>query len=429
MSSGHCRAAAVKSGEAGEAEGRRKFELADVVRRFGDEYRRSNYLSSGQSKALWAIEHCRTARLGGHKQKCDQCGYVSRLYNSCLNRHCPKCQFVKKARWLAARESELLPVGYFHNVFTQPHHLNGLVLQNRRKMYDLLFSCCGATLLEFAARPRHGITGRLGITALLHTWDQLLQLHPHIHCVVTGGTLSSDGKRWTHSRADYLFCVKALSKVFRGKYLNGLKRLYENGELKLHGSLAALQDPKRFGKLINRLYAIDWAVYSKPPFGGPQTVLKYLNRYTHRVAISNHRILNVDAEGVTFSWRDRRNEDQRRTKALEGVKFLKRFMLHALPRGYVRIRYFGFMGGSKRKQNLETCRRLLNVKPEPKPAPEQKPAPDKKPRPEKTTEALFLELTGKPIDLCPRCGKGRMIKVAVLPPITGPPKAARRAAS
>jgi len=421
VSSGCCRAAAGKVEQ--------KFELADVVSLFGEEYRRSNYLTAEQSKALWAIKHCRSARLGGHLQRCDSCGHDVPLYNSCLNRHCPKCQFVKKARWLAARESELLPVGYFHTVFTQPHHLNGLVLQNRRKMYDLLFTCCSATLQEFAASARHGLKGKLGITALLHTWDQLLQLHPHVHCVVTGGVLSPDGSRWKNSRADYLFCVKALSKVFRGKYLEGLKRLYEKGQLKLGGSLASLTDPRRFRRLLDRLYSINWAVYSRPPFAGPRTVLKYLSRYTHRVAINNRRILNVSGQGVTFSWWNRRNENRKRSKTLEGVKFLKRFMLHVLPKGYMRIRYFGFMGGSMRKRNLETCRRLLNVEPQPKPVPEGKSEQEQssKPRREKSTEELFLDVTGRPIDLCPRCRKGRMIRVCVLPPITGPPKKRREA--
>jgi len=431
VSSGHCRAAAVKSEELE----RNPFELADVVRLFGEAYRRSTYLTPEQSKALWSIEHCRSARLGGHLQRCNSCGHETPLYNSCLNRHCPKCQFVKKARWLAARESELLPVGYFHKVFTQPHHLNGLVLQNQRQVYDLLFSAGSGTLREFAASGRNEIKGQLGITTLLHTWDQQVRLHPHLHCVVTGGALSPDGRRWSNSREEYLFCVKALSKKFRGKYIDGLKRLYRKGELTLCGSLAPLREPKRFRKLVDRLYARDWVVYSKPPFSGPKTVLKYLSGYTHRVAVSNHRILNVNGEGVTFSWLDRASDNQRRSMKLKGVDFLKRFMLHVLPKGYMRIRYFGFMGGSKRKQNLETCRRLLGVEPESKPeqTPEQKPEPErrkdqeKKPRPEKTAGELFLELTGKPIDLCPRCRKGRMIRVCELPPLTGPPGKMRSA--
>jgi hypothetical protein len=464
MSSGGSRAAAAER-EAGGGAGRGKFELADVVRLFGGEYRRSNHLTSQQSRALWAIEHCRTARLGGHIRKCDndECRHEVPVYNSCLNRHCPKCQFVRRAAWLSARLGELLPVPYFHPVFTQPHHLNGVVLCNRRAMYDLLFSSAGRTLVKFAASGRHGIEGRLGITAQLHTWDQLLRFHPHVHCIVPGGALSRDGESWTHSREDYLFCVQALGIVFRGKFLDGLKRLYRRGGLRFYGATASLRDPKKFGRLVDRLYARKWNVYCKPPFAGAEKALEYLSRYTHRVAIGNRRILNVAAEGVTFSWRDRGNGDRQRIETLEGVKFLARFMLHVLPRGYMRIRYFGFMGGPKRGRNLETCRRLLGVTPEPEPAereperepeakpeavprpaaqedPEEKPEerhprpPDpraerrshaqprrEKPQPRKTAAELYLELTGRPIDLCPRCGRGRMIKVAVLPPTTGPP--------
>ena len=458
MSSGHCRAAAVKS----EGPGPGRFELADVVRRFGDDLSRSVHLEPQQSKALWSIKHCRTERLGGHKQKCDECGYESRLYNSCLNRHCPKCQFARRARWLQARIAELLAVAYFHTVFTQPHHLNGVTQWNQRLMYNLLFSCSAATLLEFAASGRHGMKGRLGITSLLHTWNQLMGHHPHVHCIVPGGVISADRQSWTHSRGEYLFCTEALGQVFRGKYLEGLKGLYDNGELKLYGKLT---DPKQFRKLIDRLYSVNWNVYCKSSFAGPERALAYLSNYTHRVAISNYRILDVDGQGVTFSWLDRNNGNRRRTKKLDGVKFLERFVQHVLPKGYMRIRYFGFLGGSKRKENLETCRRLLGMKgplalPVPEPEPEDEPAPapeieegpgsdpepptDSGPEPVLPTEPaagreqkrkpkqgqartksvaeLFLEITGRPIDLCPRCRKGKMVRVAVLPPATGPPR-------
>jgi len=406
VSSGCCRAAAVKAR-------RKNTELADVVRLFGDEYRRSVSLPRHELKVLRDIELCRTARLGGHLYKCDRCGHEQPQYDSCRNRHCPKCQSLAKARWLDARRRELLPVGYFHVVFTLPHILNVLALWNKRLIYDLLFACASETLKQFAASGRHRMMGHPGITAILHTWDQRIKQHPHLHCVVSGGALSFDGQRWMSSRKKFLFPVRALSKVFRGKFLAKLEELYCKDKLRFYGEVAPLSRPGSFDRLLENLRRKEWIVYSKAPFATPEKVLNYLGSYTHRVAISNYRIRSVSKRGVSFFWRDRANGNRSRVMTLKGSEFLKRFMLHVLPKGYVRIRYYGLLAGSQKKANLAVCRRLLRVAPPPG---QEKEAP-----PEKTARELFFEMTGRDIDICPCCGKGRMIKIAVLPPETGPP--------
>ncbi len=392
------------------APARPSWELADVFRLYGQEYRRKHKLPVSHLKVMHAVEVCRTRCLGGHLERCDRCGHERPAYNSCRNRHCPKCQSLAKARWLEARRRELLPVGYFHTVFTLPHELNPLALRNKRTVYDILFASAAETLKEFAASGRHKLRGKPGFTAALHTWDQKLLQHVHLHCVIPGGALSFDRKRWMRSRSKFLFPVKALSKVFRGKFTAKLEAAFSRGALRFPGSIAALAGPESFKSLLAGLRSKPWVVYAKPPFASPLKVLDYLGRYTHRVAISNHRILDVGSETVTFAYRDRADGNQRKTMKLPAEEFIRRFLLHVLPKGYMRIRHFGFLAGPNRKRDLARCRELLGLEAQP-------------PEPEKmSTEELVLELTGIDLTACPCCRHGRMRKVTELQPLTGRPR-------
>ncbi len=297
-------------------------------------------MTRGQHRALRAIAACRTAALGGHTEACDVCGAIRVAYNSCRNRHCPKCPTIAKARWVAARRAELLPIEYFHVVFTLPHALNPLAQGNPRVIYNLLFQAATATLATFGDDPRH-LGGELGVIAILHTWGQTLVQHLHLHCVVTGGALTRDGARWLPAKPGFLFPVRALARVFRGKYLDGLRRAFDRGALRFAGSVAGLADPIAFGQFLATLRTPEWVVYAKPPFGGPDQVLEYLGRYTHRVALSNDRLVSL-AEGlVRFRWRDYAHGNRVKTMALPATEFLSRFLLHILPGGFVRIRHFG----------------------------------------------------------------------------------------
>jgi hypothetical protein len=335
-------------------------EVADIIRaqgaRFLDRYRSS--IDFQQLKAFRAIRNCRTAALGGHIDSCPRCGYQAISYNSCRNRHCPKCQTQSRQRWLAAREQELLATVYFHVVFTIPHELNVLAFENQRLFYSLLFSASAAATLGVAADRQH-LGAEIGILSILHTWGQNLLLHPHIHCVIPAGGISPDHKRWIHRRAQFFLPVKILSRVFRGKFIAGLRRLYRKNKLQCVGLAAALADPKEFSKLLRRLYRSDWFVYAKPAFGGPTQVLRYLGRYTHRVAISNHRLLAFDGERVTFRWKDYAHAGKQSTMTLEATEFLRRLFLHVLPKGFVRIRSFGFLSNRFRTNRLMICRQLL----------------------------------------------------------------------
>jgi hypothetical protein len=335
-----------------------------------------------------AIETCRTAYLGGHAEKCNCCGFKRPAYNSCRNRHCPKCQALVKARWLQDRKSELLPVGYFHTVFTIPHELNLIAMYNSRIIYDLLFRSVAETLQEFAADPKH-LGGKPGFTAILHTWDQKLLYHIHLHCVIPGGALSHDGKRWIHARKEFLFPVKALSKMFRGKFTAYLKEEFINGDLKIPEGVY-------FNRLLNQLWKKEWVVYAKAPFGGPEKVLDYLGRYTHRVAISNNRIKKVKNGMVSFTYRDRADGDSRKMLTLPAPELIRRFLKHVLPKSYMRIRHFGFLAPRSKGRDLARCRELLGVVTE-----------DVK-LPRKTPRQLMLEITGVDIEKCPRCKLGRM---------------------
>jgi len=338
--------------------------VADIIREYGNSFieRNRSWLTWLQLRVLFAIEHCRTAALGGHRDRCCQCGYEAISFNSCRSRHCPKCQTNARNNWLAERSKELLPVKYVHVVFTIPHDLSWLALQNKKIVYDLLFHSSAATLLEIAADPKH-LGAEIGFLSVLHTWGQNLQIHPHVHCVIPSGGLSPDHQRWVRPRYAFFLPVKVLSRVFRGKFIAGLKRAFKQKKLRFPGSMKPLAHQKAFDAFLRPLFRYDWVVYAKRPFGGPQHVLHYLARYTHRVAISNHRIVNVADGNVTFRWKDYAHHSQQRLMTITAEEFLRRFLLHTLPRGFVRIRFCGFLANRCRGALLPLCQQLL--KPDP----------------------------------------------------------------
>src|SRR5271157_4428711 len=337
-------------------------EVADLIRAAGPDFieRSHRWLTSRHRKVLTAIERCRTSALGGHVDECSRCGHRVISYNSCRNRHCPKCQGNARERWLADRQRELLPTRYAHVVFTLPHLLAPLALQNKKIIYGLLFRTSAETLLEIARDPKH-LGADIGFFSVLHTWNQKLQLHPHVHCVVPAGGLSADHTHWIKTRYAFFLPVKVLSRVFRGKFVAALKRAFRDGRLRFHGDLAPLAQPKTFSAWLRPLFRKDWVVYSKRPFGGPQHVLRYLGRYTHRVAISNHRLISFADGKVTFRWRDSAHNNEQKLMTLVLDEFLRRFLLHLLPDGFVRIRNFGFQANRKRATNLPLCFQLLGA--------------------------------------------------------------------
>lgn len=371
---------------------RPSWEVADVIRRAGrrflDRYQES--LTWPQVKVLNAIQRCRTAALGGHRDQCDRCGHQAISYNSCRNRHCPKCQTNARDKWLAARQQELLPVDYYHLVFSVPHALVPLMWQNKKLLFKLLFDASADTLLEVAADPKH-LGARIGFLSVLHTWGQTLQPHPHVHCVVPGGGLSPDHQHWIRAPNHFFLPVKVLSRVFRGKFVGGLRRTFRKNKLVFFGPCRPLAQEKAFSAFLRTLFREDWVVYAKRPFGGPEHVLHYLARYTHRVAISNHRLVDVTDANVTFRWKDYAHHNKRRTMTLTHEEFLRRFLQHVLPKGFPRIRYFGFLANRRRSAVLPLCRTLLAV--QPPPAPET------------------LTATPTILSLCPRCqGTMRIIE-------------------
>jgi hypothetical protein len=370
-------------------------ELADVFRRYGESYQRTHRLSASQQKVMRAVSVCRTQELGGHLDRCDACGFERPAYNSCRNRHCPKCQSLAKAKWLEKQTSELLPVGYFHLVFTLPHDLNRLILAHKKIGATLLFKAVSETLLEFGQRRLHGT---VGIIAVLHTWDQTLKDHFHLHCLVPAGALSIDRNRWIAARKNFLFPVKALSRVFRGKFLGLLQQACDKRKLP-----AANDEIKASRKK-------SWVVYAKKPFGSPAKVLDYLGRYTHRVALSNDRILQVENEKVTLSYRDRKDGERKKIMTLEAQEFIRRFLLHVLPDGFMRIRHFGFLANRSKKQALARCRKLLDLDPA---LPQSPILPAKD---------LLLKLTGVDLSRCPCCHEGAMIAVGDLPALSISPR-------
>ncbi len=373
-------------------------ELGEIVRQHGERYVATHGATSvQQQKVLRALGQCRTAALGGHLEACDRCGHQRAVYHSCRNRHCPKCQALAQADWLEARRADLLPVDYYHVVFTLPHELCPLALYRPRVVYDLLFRAANETLATFARDPRYfsgEAGGGLGTTAILHTWGQNLSLHPHLHCVVTGGGLSADGQRFVSPRhKGFLFPVRALAKVFRGKYLDGLRRAFDAGEL---------GDDVATKALCESLRRIDWVVYVKPPFAGPESVLAYLGRYTHRIAISNPRILSLENGRVAFRYRDYADGRKEKVMRLDALEFIRRFLLHVLPKRFVRIRHYGLLANRHRKEKLVRCRALLAA-PRPEP-PEQETVCEK-----------LLRLSGLDLLRCPACREGRMIAIAEIP--------------
>jgi predicted Zn-ribbon and HTH transcriptional regulator len=375
------------------------YEVADIVRRYGAAYRETHAVSLLQQRVLHAIAVCRTAALGGHIEQCNSCGYRRPVYNSCRNRHCPKCQSLARAQWLEERRAELLPVGYFHNVFTLPHELNDLAAANPRQLYGLLFQAVAATLQAFGADPQYRLGGQLGFTAVLHTWDQKLLYHVHLHCIIAGGALAWDGSRWIAARRNYLFPVRALSAAFRGRFLAGLQRLHAGGELRFPGRLQTLAAAPAFADWLAPLRGKDWVVYSQPPFGGPAKVLEYLSRYTHRVAISNGRLRAIADGRVTFTYRDRRDGNQIKESSIRAAEFLRRFLLHVTPPGLCRMRHYGFLSNRCKQQQLPRCRVLLNVPTEPPPQTPPGPA------------VLLLRLTGVDVTRCPQCQQGTLVAV------------------
>ena len=373
-------------------------ELADIFRTYGESYRHNHPLPVSHLKVIEAVERCRTAALGGHLEQCDRCGFERPAYNSCRNRHCPKCQSLAKVKWLDKQKSELLPTGYFHLVFTLPHELNPLILVNKKPLINILFQSVWQTLAQFAQRR---LGGTLGITAVLHTWDQTLLDHFHLHCLVPAGVLSFDRNRWVSARQDFLFPVKALSLVFRAKFLDSLKKSFDQNKLLFVGQIAPWADARSFNALLERLRKNPWVLYAKKPFGSPAHVLDYLGRYTHRVALSNNRIRAIHNGEVTFAYRDRKNQDRRKLMTLDAEEFIRRFLLHVIPKGFMRVRHYGFLANHS-KDCLSNCRQLIGLTPAP-PPPLQR-----------SVEELMLALTGIDIHRCPLCQKGTLAWVSQL---------------
>ncbi len=385
----------------------KNWEVADILRRHIGDYLQRYKMPPEHYKVVYDILNCRNAYLGGRVERCDHCGSERILYNSCRNRHCPKCQTVTKERWLMAREAELLPVKYFHNVFTLPHTLNPLILCNKALLLGFLFKAATGTLLQFGQNPDNGLGGKLGIIAILHTWTQTLMDHFHLHCLVPGGAISEDGWEWLDCTDDFLFPVKALSKVFRGKFISYLEEAFEKGQLKFPGSIGSLKSRKSFRKLVNQLWSKRWVVYTKEPMNRPEWVLDYLGRYTHRIAISNHRICGFSDGQVTFTVKNRgQNTTEKIT--LGAVEFIRRFLLHVVPKRFVRIRHYGILANRNKKKDIAVCRSLLGQK-------------SKMPEvAKKSVGEIMLERTGIDISRCPCCKTGTMKKVHEIPEGAGP---------
>ncbi len=373
-------------------------ELADIFRVYGESYRRNHPLPVSHLKVMQAVERCRTAALGGHLQQCDACDFKRPAYNSCRNRHCPKCQSLAKVKWLDKQKSELLPTGYFHLVFTLPHQLNPLILVNKKPLINILFQSVSQTLARFA---QNRLGGTLGITAVLHTWNQTLLDHFHLHCLVPAGALSFDRNRWVSARQDFLFPVKALSLVLRAKFLDSLKKSFDQNKLLFLGHIAPLADAESFNVWLKGLRKKPWVVYAKKPFGSAAHVLDYLARYTHRVALSNNRIRSSHNGEVTFAYRDRKNQDRRKLMTLGAEEFIRRFLLHVIPKGFMRVRHYGFLANHS-KDCLSKCRQLIGLTPAPPPPPQR------------SIEELMLALTGIDIHRCPLCQKGTLVWVSRL---------------
>lgn len=393
-------------------------ELADIFRQLGPSYRslHAEALSRGQRRVMGAIERCRTAALGGHVEQCDACGHQRIAFNSCRNRHCPKCQSLTRAQWLEDRRAELLPVEYFHVVFTLPQEIAAIAYQNKAVVYDLLFRATAETLRTIAADPRH-LGAEIGFIAILHTWGQNLLHHPHLHCVVPGGGLSPDGQRWIACRPGFFLPVRVLSRLFRRLFLAMLQQAFAARSLKFHHALAELEAPGTFARYLAPTARAEWVVYAKPPFGGPERVLEYLGRYTHRVAIANSRLVAFADGQVAFRWKDYRHASRQKVMRLEAGEFVRRFLLHVLPSGFQRIRHYGWLANRSRAAKLERCRQLLEV-PACASVPADEPA---------GYRDRYQRLTGVSLWECPHCRRGRMVCIETLQPGAlprGPPDVA-----
>jgi hypothetical protein len=379
---------------------REGLEVADVFRRFGLAFchRHGASLSTARWKAMRAIENCRTALLGGHVERCDDCGHQRVAYNSCRNRNCPKCQGLARAQWLEDRQAELLDVPYFHVVFTVPAEIEVIAFQNQTVVYDILFRAASETLRTIAAEPKH-LGAEIGFLAVLHTWGQNLMHHPHVHCLVPGGGIAPDGKRWIACRPGFFLPVRVLSRMFRGLFLHYLEKAFAAGELRFFSVHRHLQEPAAFRRYLTPVHRMEWVVYAKRPFAGPAQVLDYVGRYTHRVAISNNRLLSMDDGKVRFRWKDYRDGDRQKTMTLDGGEFVRRFLMHVLPDGFHRIRYFGFLGNCQRVRKLALCRELLGM------------APLGPADPPVDYRDRFEALTGRSLRECPHCRTGVMVVI------------------
>ena len=376
-----------------------------MFRRYGESYRHNHgtSMSAEQRRVMAAIEVCRTAVLGGHLERCDHCGYEHNCFNSCRDRHCPKCQSLARAQWIEHRQAELLDCPYFHVVFTVPAEIAEIAYQNKDVVYDILFHSTAETLKTIAADPKH-LGAEIGFFAVLHSWGQNLMFRPHLHCVVPGGGLSADEKRWVRCRARYFLSVRVLSRLFRRLFLERLETAFNSAKLQFFGSLEPLRNPVTFSERIVRAKESDWVVYAKRPFAGPQQVLDYVGRYTHRVAISNNRLIDIDNGRVQFHWKDYRDNSQIKVMDLEADEFIRRFLLHVLPEGLQRIRYYGFLANRDRRKKLALCRQLLGMQ------------TSSQTTPAKDYRELYQELTGLSLTRCPRCRQGQMVVVETLPP-------------
>lgn len=380
-------------------------EIADILREHIQDYQEKYPLLPDQYKVVYDILNCRTQYLGGHVEKCDHCGSERIAYNSCRNRHCPKCQSMPRERWLEARKAELLPVMYFHSVFTLPHDLNTIILFNKKIMLNILFKAVSETLLIFGKNQKNKLGGKLGFITILHTWDQLLKSHFHLHCLIPGGAITNDWTCWIPCKNEYLFNEEAMGMVFRGKFIDYMMQAYENGKLVFSGIISPFEKPERFEKLKNTLFSKKWVVHVKKPIKKPEYVLEYLGRYTHRVAISNQRIVALKDGKVTFKYKNRET-NQMETETIEAVEFIRRFLLHVLPKRFVRIRHYGFLANRNKKSNIAKIRLMLGQGDFIKVS-------------KTSVEEMMMKLTGIDITICPCCKKGKMRVMSEIPEGTG----------
>jgi len=388
----------------------KRLEVADIFRSYGPSYRETHRgeMSQRHRRAIDAIDICRTSELGGHVDECDECGSLRISYNSCRNRHCPKCQCMDKERWLETRKRDVLPTQYFHVVFTNPEELSPLSLRNQKAAYNIHFKAASETLKELSKNPRH-LGASIGFIGILHTWSQTLTHHPHIHFIVPGGGLSPDRRKWISCKKDFFIRVEVLSSLFKGKYLYYLKKAYYSGEFVFPGKIETLKEKTAFEKLCSTLYAKEWVVDSRPSFRTSDGVIDYLGRYTHRVAITNDRIVKMEGDQVIFKYRDRRDNDKIKLMSLDAFEFIRRFLFHVLPDGYMKIRHYGILSNRNRNDKLLLCKQILGVD-----VKENECGAERE-----SWEDLLFRITGIDPSVCPRCGKGRMIKIQELQPRRG----------